>query len=133
MTVFAARAGGSEHPPLRVHAASNAAQPGGVALAVPALVCGVAEKRNYDVRELVWSDAHGAELCALLNAVFPETSFDPAYLEWQYRTNPAGAAVGYNAWFAGKLAAHYVALPVRVVLFGKETRGLLSLNTATQL
>ena len=39
--------------------------------------------------------------------------------------------VGYNAWEAGRLAAHYACVPAHVHALGAPRRALLSLNTAT--
>lgn len=69
---------------------------------------------------------------ALFAACFPGTDkFTPAYLDWLYVANPDGAAVGYDAWDGERLAAHYVCVPARAWVEGKEVRVLLSLNTAT--
>ncbi len=54
-----------------------------------------------------------------------------AYLRWLYEDNPHGPAVGFDAYFDGELAAHYVTIP-RVYSVGEEkVLGLLSVNTAT--
>ncbi len=69
---------------------------------------------------------------ALFAACFPGTDkFTPAYLDWLYVANPDGAAVGFDAWDGERLAAHYVCVPARAWVEGKEVRVLLSLNTAT--
>ena len=69
---------------------------------------------------------------ALFAACFPGTDkFTPAYLDWLYVANPDGAAVGYDAWDGERLAAHYVCVPARAWVEGREVRVLLSLNTAT--
>lgn len=57
--------------------------------------------------------------------------FTEDMIRWQYLQNPDGNAVGYNAWAGEVLAGHYVTIPLRAELFGKEEKGLLSLNTAT--
>lgn len=86
----------------------------------------------YETREIDRTAAGIAQAHALLAHVFPKaTHITPAYLDWQYNQNPAGAAVGFNAWSGDTLAAHYVTLPIRATLEGKPARGLLSLNTAT--
>lgn len=73
-----------------------------------------------------------AECVQLLRVVFPETDrFTEEYLNWQYNLNPIGQAVGFNAWSRGQLAAHYVTLPIISLIQGRQTKGLLSLNTAT--
>jgi len=69
---------------------------------------------------------------ALFAACFPGTDkFTPAYLDWLYVANPDGAAVGYDAWDGERLAAHYVCVPARAWVEGREVTLLLSLNTAT--
>ena len=73
-----------------------------------------------------------AQYGALFAACFPGTDkFTPAYLDWLYLANPDGAAVGYDAWDGERLAAHYVCVPARAWVEGREARVLLSLNTAT--
>jgi len=68
----------------------------------------------------------------LLRAVFPEAlHFTNEVIRWQYLDNPEGRAVGFNAWAGDVLAGHYVTIPLRARVHGKEERGLLSLNTAT--
>ena len=39
--------------------------------------------------------------------------------------NPEGRAVGFNAWAGDVLAGHYVTIPLRARVRGKEERGLL--------
>lgn len=68
----------------------------------------------------------------LLSSVFPNTKkFSHEFLKWEYADNPIGNIIGFNAYMGEKLAAHYVTQPVIVKLKGVETKGLLSLNTAT--
>jgi GNAT superfamily N-acetyltransferase len=68
----------------------------------------------------------------LFAACFPGVNkFTPAYLDWLYLANPDGQAVGYDAWDGERLAAHYVCIPARAWVEGKEVLVLLSLNTAT--
>jgi len=69
---------------------------------------------------------------ALFAACFPGVDkFTPAYLDWLYLANPDGQAVGYDAWDGETLAAHYVCIPARAWVEGREATVLLSLNTAT--
>lgn len=69
---------------------------------------------------------------ALLKLVFGKKHFTEKFLQWEYIDNPDGKAVGFNAYSStGKLAGHYVTQPMSGFLFGKEAKGLLSLNTAT--
>jgi len=69
---------------------------------------------------------------ALFDACFPGAGkFTPAYLTWLYAANPDGPAVGMDAWDGERLAAHYVCIPARAWVEGREAPVLLSLNTAT--
>lgn len=77
-------------------------------------------------------DAALAQYGALFAACFPGTSkYTPEYLKWQYADNPDGKAVGFDAWDGDRLAAHYVCVPARAHVAGKQVLVLLSLNTAT--
>ena len=68
----------------------------------------------------------------LLSLVFPETKkYSVDFLNWQYNLNPSGKVVGYDAFYDGELAAHYVTIPVVYTMKGEQIKGLLSLNTAT--
>ncbi len=87
---------------------------------------------DYALRPVTVSDAEIAQMAALLRAVFPEAKhFTNDAVAWQYRDNPDGVVVGFNAWAGAELAAHYVTIPLVARLHGLEERGLLSLNTAT--
>lgn len=61
----------------------------------------------------------------------PSAKFGLEGLNWLYKRNPAGNAVGFDAWEGDELAAHYVCIPTVVSYAGKPCRMLLSLNTAT--
>lgn len=69
----------------------------------------------------------------LFSACFPTAGKlgDTSYLDWLYRRNPLGEAVGFNAVDEGRLAAHYICTRALVEFDGVETPALLSLNTAT--
>jgi len=68
----------------------------------------------------------------LLGEVFGDApKFSEAALDWRYARNPAGHAVGADAWAGDILAAHYVTCPLNARIDGRMVRGLLSLNTAT--
>ncbi len=83
-------------------------------------------------RPLLLEPAEIAQVSTLLLSAFGEIQhLDPPYLDWCYRQNPAGVAVGRNAWDGGRLAAHYVTVPLRAHVFGRQSRGVLSLHTAT--
>ena len=87
---------------------------------------------EYDVRLLDLSGKGLGDCESLLSRVFPNaTHLTREYLDWQYNQNPAGNAVGFNAYHGDLLAAHYVTLPIDWRLEGEPRRGVLSLNTAT--
>ena len=55
------------------------------------------------------------------------------FIKWQYLDNPNGKVVSFNAWSKeGEMAGHCATIPVKMMLEGKEVKGLLSLNTAIQ-
>lgn len=83
--------------------------------------------------ERVAVDDASLERCAtLLNAAFPGARITAAMLRWQYRENPFGTIVGWNAIASdGSLAAHYVVQPLAGAIDGRPERGALSFNTAT--
>ncbi|PRC93955.1 GNAT family N-acetyltransferase [Solimicrobium silvestre] len=69
---------------------------------------------------------------SLFSTCFPKsTKFTPEYLQWLYCKNPAGLAIGFDAWDGEILAAHYVCVPTFVSINGVKVQALLSLNTAT--
>lgn len=87
---------------------------------------------EYTLKPVTTSDADIIEVAALLRTVFPDAEhFTDEAVGWQYRDNPDGSVVGFNAWLDAVLAAHYVTIPLVARVNGKEERGLLSLNTAT--
>lgn len=73
------------------------------------------------------------EIQKLLFLTFPnrKDKFSIAYLHWQYVDNPVGSIVGFNAYMGDELAAHYVTMPIYMMINGEKTLGVLSLNTAT--
>ena len=89
------------------------------------------ESRIYDVRVLETSPDALREVLDLFIRGGSGMSDTIEFLDWQYNQNPRGKAVGFNAYYEGRLAAHYVAIPVIANLFGRPTRGLLSINTRT--
>jgi N-acetylglutamate synthase-like GNAT family acetyltransferase len=86
----------------------------------------------YEFRQ-VTTDTESLSRCAdLLRAVFPgSNNFTEDYVKWEYADNPAGNIVGFNAFEDDKLVAHYVTQPAIANVWGKQMKGLLSLNTAT--
>lgn len=87
---------------------------------------------EYTLKPVTISDADIIEIAGLLRTVFPDAEhFTDEAVGWQYRDNPDGQVVGFNAWENAVLAAHYVTIPLTARVQGAEERGLLSLNTAT--
>jgi GNAT superfamily N-acetyltransferase len=86
--------------------------------------------QGYDFRPIETGSGALSECAALLRAVL-SPSLDHRYLSWLYAENPAGTAVGYNAFQSGTLAAHYATIPLVAHVNGRIEKGLLSLNTAT--
>lgn len=73
-----------------------------------------------------------ARYAALMAQVFPASArLDAAYLDWLYRRNPDGLAMGFDAWHGDELVAHYACVPCYLRLQGQTVSALLSLNTAT--
>lgn len=75
-----------------------------------------------------------ASTVKLMADCFPKSTnlFSHEYLKWLYEKNPAGPAVGHNAFTtAHGLVGHYATIPVEAIIDGKLELGLLSLNTAT--
>jgi hypothetical protein len=69
------------------------------------------------------------EYVGLLKNSFSKFSPTVEYLDWLYRNNPRGNAVGFDAFDGTKLIAHYACIPIKLEGYSKNT--LLSLNTAT--
>lgn len=86
----------------------------------------------YEYRQVA-VDNEGIQICSsFLRHVFPlSNNFTESYLRWEYADNPEGTVVGFNAFEGDVLVAHYASQPITVNLFGKQTKGLLSLNTGT--
>ena len=85
----------------------------------------------YDFRPLKNSDEELGETFALLRSVWPVNNrLTLKYLDWLYRENPAGRAIGCNAYHGGRLAGHYVIIPFSAQLDGQNFTAALSLNTA---
>ena len=89
------------------------------------------ERNFYEVRPLDTSPVALAEVRELFIRGGSAMSGDWSFLDWQYTKNPAGMAVGYNAYYQGLLVAHYVTIPMRAMVFGREASGVLSINTRT--
>jgi hypothetical protein len=87
---------------------------------------------SIEIRQLEYDEKSLQDVCRLLQKVYPKTSkFTLEYIKWQYLENPNGKAIGFNAYDSDKVVAHYVGLPVRMMIFGKSLKGVVSINTAT--
>ncbi|MGQ0673133.1 MAG: GNAT family N-acetyltransferase [Hyphomicrobium sp.] len=68
----------------------------------------------------------------LLRLCFPGSSkFTTEYLTWLYAANPIGTVFGTDAFDGVELVGHYACVPSMVAICGRDTRALLSINTAT--
>lgn len=87
---------------------------------------------EYDLRPVNGDEAEIKAITELLQTAFPGAHhFTEEVVRWQYKENPEGPAVGFNAWHRDELAGHYVTLPMKATVNGQLEKGLLSLNTAT--
>lgn len=87
---------------------------------------------SYIFKKVKTDDDQLNKYASFLSSVFNESNkFSFKYLKWQYHDNPHGFALGYDAYLADELAAHYVTIPVSYSYNNKVLKGLLSLNTAT--
>jgi GNAT superfamily N-acetyltransferase len=84
---------------------------------------------DYTTRLVATDDASLARYHRLFESTLGTIPVD--YLRWLYARCPHGPAVGFDAFAGGDYAAHYATVPVLGRLDGRETKGLLSLNTAT--
>jgi GNAT superfamily N-acetyltransferase len=83
------------------------------------------------VTPLSGTDAELAALAELFRVVWPnQRHLDHTYLDWLYRQNPAGPAIGANAWHEDAVVGHYAVIPLTACLRGHRVTGALSLNTA---
>jgi len=87
---------------------------------------------DYRFEQLDLSENGIRRTSDLLSLVFGESAkLTPEYIHWEYNQNPAGKALGFDAWMEDVQAAHYVTQPLISEIEGKKVKGLLSLNTAT--
>ncbi len=87
---------------------------------------------NYSFQQVKTDDKNLSDVLDLLVQSFPKaTKFTLDYLRWQYKMNPVGEVVGFNAYDGEALAAHYATMPVVMNINNVKRKGLLSLNTAT--
>jgi len=85
----------------------------------------------YDIKPIELSLLELQQISDLFIRAGSSMSGGSKFLNWQYNQNPAGQAVGYNAYFDGLLVAHYAVIPLRARVFGEEAFGYLSINTLT--
>lgn len=88
---------------------------------------------DYIIEQVKTDESALLEILGLMRLSFAGHSekFNLDYMHWQYAGNPVGKIVGFNAYMGDLLAAHYVTMPIYMMIEGKKTLGLLSLNTAT--
>jgi hypothetical protein len=86
---------------------------------------------KYEFRLQTNSRAELEKVTALLHRVWPKgRRFNLPYIEWLYRDNPNGQAIGYNAIYGEEVAAHYVVIPFQVEIEGEHKKSALVLNAA---
>lgn len=84
---------------------------------------------QYEFRQQTNARAELEQVTALLRRVWPSNRrFNLRYIEWLYRDNPNGQAIGYNAFCDGEAAAHYVVIPFQVEIEGELRKSALALN-----
>lgn len=76
-------------------------------------------------------DALAASAAMLRDAMPHAAHMTPEFLHWQYAANPVGPALGLEAFDGNRLVSHCVVQPLVARLYGKEVRGVMSLNAAT--
>src|SRR5689334_23061469 len=86
---------------------------------------------KYDFRLQTNTGAELEKVTALFRRVWPTNPrFNLEYVEWLYRDNPNGQAIGYNAFCEDEIAAHYVVVPFQAEFEGQPRMSALALNTA---
>ncbi len=84
----------------------------------------------YEYKQIDTSP-EGIKQCAhFLNKIFTR-NFSYEYLNWLYAKNPAGKAIGFNAYHDNRIVSHFASLPITSRMYGEECKGVLSLNTLT--
>jgi hypothetical protein len=88
-------------------------------------------KNNYNLKAFTFSQKEYDQVVELFKNGGSNSHYDKQFLEWQYEKNPHGKAVGYNAFLENELVAHYATIPIKCMISGIATKGLLSINTKT--
>lgn len=83
-------------------------------------------------RTLELSSAALARSASMLRAAMPRAAhMNAEFLAWQYVANPAGTALGLEAFDGDRVVSHCVVQPLAARLHGREVCGVMSLNAAT--
>lgn len=93
------------------------------------------KNKNLKFTSLTLEESELQQTLKLMTRVFPKaTIFSLSYLEWLYRDNPFGTAIGCNALNEnGEVIAHYAVVPKEFVCDkGRRYIAALSLNTAVR-
>lgn len=86
----------------------------------------------FTFKKLNVSDESLANYSKVLSEAFLDSKkFNLKYLQWLYRDNPSGVALGFDAYVGATLVAHYACIPKFIRVNGETVKTLLSLNTAT--
>ncbi len=87
---------------------------------------------RIDYRPIDLTDAGLERAYAFMQLVFPNARhYSVAFLDWMYRRNPNGRALGLEGFDGDKLVAHLAALPQHTMLHGRPARVVLWVNGAT--
>mgnify|MGYP005748844149 CR=1 FL=1 len=77
------------------------------------------------------SSEHIEKYVDLYKVCFPHAlHLRTQYLSWLYYKNPAGKAIGADAWRGSKIIGQVLALPGQYFLHGEIVQGLLAVNVA---
>ena len=74
----------------------------------------------YDFKQVTIDKQNLLEYSVLLSQIFTSTNkFTPQFIAWEYKDNPNGQIVGFNAYDGEELAAHYVTQPIKAIKIGR--------------
>lgn len=85
-----------------------------------------------EIRRLDLSPAGIEQTCRLLRTVFPHARhITTGYLERLYKGNPLGPTTGLSAFEGNDLVGHYLMIPLRSLIHGREESGIWPFQLAT--
>lgn len=87
---------------------------------------------EYLIKNIDTDEKSLIEIARFLSESFPKSKkFTHEFIKWQYTENPLGTMVGFNAWHKEQIISHFAALPISMNIHGKDLKGLLCINVAT--